>query len=277
MGIDFQGVSALVTGASSGIGREIARQLAPDVGRLVLVARRASRLEELAAELKQARADLRVDIHPCDLNDRAALVKVLEAIDAGGPIDVLINNAGLGDVGLFELADWEKLEGLMTLNMNALTFLCRHYVNSMIERKRGGILNVSSGFGLVFMPGVATYMATKQYVTAFTEALRLEVKGLGISVTQCCPGPVKTEFEGMAGNPTGQSVPGFMEITPQHCARSALKGLGRGRAMVSPGFLPWLITGLGRLSPRWVLRIAFGWMAPALRKRQRALLAGEKT
>jgi short-subunit dehydrogenase len=262
---------ALVTGASSGIGVEIARLLAPRVRVLVLVARRRERLETLAAELAEEGCEAVVE--PCDLVDREAVASLVERVtEAHGPVDLLVNNAGLGDMGMFDLVDWEKTEKMIELNVRALTFLTHRVVGPMVERGRGGILNISSGFGLAFAPGFAAYIGTKHYVTGFSEALRLELRPCGVTVTQVCPGPVATEFEQNLGNFTEQDVPGLVEITARRCARDALRGFEKGRALVIPGRLMKLVMGLNRWTPRFLNRWVVGAGAKWMRSRQRRAL-----
>lgn len=268
----IDGGVVLVTGASSGIGREMARVLAPRAGTLVLVARRRERLDELAAELRAGRPALIVDVRPADLA-RAEDVDRLadEVLRDHGHVDVLVNNAGLGDIGLFEKAAWPKLEQMITVNVVSLTRLTHRLLPQMLARGRGGVLNVSSGFGLTWLPGTSVYAATKHYVTAFTEALHTELSGTGVVVSQLCPGPVPTEFEEIAGNPVGRPVPGIIAVTAEACARDAISGFSRGKAMIQPGLLIRLITTMGARTPRWMLRLMYRPVGRALRRRVLAL------
>ena len=264
----IKGGAVLITGASSGIGRELARQLAGLARALVLVARRTDRLEQLKDELVAQHSQLEVSVQGCDLADTAATERMLQAaLDDVGPIDVLINNAGFGDVCLFERSSWSKLEQMIRLNVLSLTHLTHRLLGPMLERGKGGVLNVSSGFGLTFVPSVAVYAGTKHYVTCFTEVLRLECRGTGVVVSQLSPGPVATEFLDVAGNPTGQDVPGLLEISAAHCARVAIAGFLRDKAIIVPGLMFRLLLWMGRLSPRFVLRLAYSWMGGYLRKK----------
>jgi uncharacterized protein len=190
--------TAMVTGASSGLGEAFARALAPRVRRLVLVARREDRLVQLRAELVAAHANLE-EVRVCradlaDASDRERL-----AAGACGEIDLLVNNAGLGDYGDFAGSDWERNRAMIEVNVVALTRLAHAVVPGMRRRGRGAILNVSSLAGEVFIPDFAVYAATKAYVTRFSEGLRLEVRSDGIAVVAVCPGPVRTEFGGWRG------------------------------------------------------------------------------
>jgi short-subunit dehydrogenase len=262
--------SVLVTGASAGIGQALARRLAPRAGRLVLVARREERLSALAAELRASRAELQVQVHACDLGDAAARERLMDAVEADGPIDVLVNNAGFGDQSLFERGGWDKLERILDLNVVALTHLCHRVVPGMVERRRGGVLNLSSGFGLSWMPGLAVYVGTKHYVTGFTESLRAEVVRHGVVVTQVCPGPVLTEFHDVAADTTGQRPPAFVYISADQCAAAALRGFTRGRAIVVPGFIIRNLLRLYAVTPRWLWRVIATTVAERMRAGGRA-------
>jgi hypothetical protein len=138
----------------------------------------------------------------------------------------------------------------------------------MVARKSGGILNVSSGFGLGFLPGFAAYIGTKHFMTGFTEALHADLAGTGVVVTQVCPGPVATEFEQNIGNFTGKKVPSFLEISARRCARAAFHGFRRRRALVIPGLFITAVLWLARYSPRFLARLFATLLGPLVRKRQ---------
>jgi len=263
----------VVTGASSGIGAALARLLAERASALILVARRADRLLELRDALLAARPGLRVEVIPADLSDAAEVERLVRALE-GEAVDVLINNAGLGDRGLFERASWSKLDFMIRVNVLAATRLAHAFVPGMVRRGRGGILNVSSGFGMVPSPGAAAYVGTKHFVTGFSESLRMELAGTGVVVSQLCPGPVATEFESIAGNPTGYAVPWWFEVSVEHCARVALRGFSAGKATIVPGFFPSIGILLGAWTPRFVLRALTGPAGRWLRRRPPALLTG---
>lgn len=265
----------LITGASSGIGRALALLVGPRARTLVLVARRRDRLEELRAELTAKNPRLQVVLGVCDLGDVAQTDAMLDAVRAeAGDVDVLVNNAGFGDLGVFDRADWDKSRRMIELNVTSLTYLTHRLVGSMVARRKGGILNVSSGWGMSFAPGLSVYIGTKHYVTGFTEALRLDLAGTGVTVTQVCPGPVATEFEENAGNFTGQKIPGFVLISAEQCARSAVRAFDRRKALVVPGLVMKLVMWLGAWTPRWMLRLIGAPIGRALRKKQLALAAG---
>lgn len=256
----------LVTGASSGIGRELARQLAPVARGLVLVARREERLRELRDELVAVHPRLRVVVQPCDLTEGAAIEAMVNAVlEQEGAPDVLINNAGFGDIHLFRGARWDKLQRMLRLNIEALTYLTHRLVPPMLQRGTGGILNISSSLGLVAVPGFAVYGGTKHYVTAMSDALRAELAGTGVVVTQICPGPVETEFLERSEGPEGLRSPAIIEISAQRCARASLRAFRRGRAgPVVPGIAIKLLMLLGRVTPRPLMRWLGGFFARTL-------------
>ena len=243
------------------------RQLANRARVLVVVARRRARLEALAEDLAGAAA--RIDIQAVDLTATDACRQlVAHVLDEHGRIDVLVNNAGMGDIGLFELADSEKTARMIHLNVTALTLLTRAVLPPMVERGAGGILNISSGFGMNFMPGFAAYVGTKHYVTGFTDSLRTELSGTGVRVVQVCPGPVATEFEAVAENPLGQSLPEWVELSSPACASAAIAALDRNRALTVPGVVGWGLIHLGWWSPRMITRWVLSGVGRMLRHRQ---------
>jgi short-subunit dehydrogenase len=200
----FAGKSALVTGASAGLGEEFARQLvARGVTRLALAARRADRLAKLAGEL--AGDSRQIEIFPVDLSDAEVVTEFLADLDAAGfAPDILINNAGFGDMGNFENADPVKIEAMLAVNVVALTRLTRWAVPGMLQRRSGWICNVGSSAGMLPLPTFGVYAATKAYVNSFSEALRLELRGAGVRVLALCPGPIETEFGQVASRPDGK-------------------------------------------------------------------------
>lgn len=265
----IDGGTILVTGASSGIGMAIARLVAPRARALVLVARRVERLEELKRELCAARKDLRVECIPCDLAAREQLPELVAEVAARGlEVDVLVNNAGVGMMGLYDRADAAKMAFMIDLNVTSLSLLTLAFLPGMVERKRGGVLNISSGFGLATMPLFAGYCGTKHFVTGFTEGLRSDLAGTGVHVTQICPGPVATEFEATMGNTTGQKIPAFVEITAEHCARVSVAALEANRALVVPGLVMKIVMLINALSPRFMRQIFAGLVGRLARKKQ---------
>lgn len=264
----IDGGTVLVTGASSGIGMAIAREVAPRARALVLVARRAERLEALKEELVAARPELVVEVLPCDLANRADVERLVSDVKARAlEIDVLVNNAGVGMMGFFEKADAARTLFMIDLNVTSLTMLTLAFLPGMVARDRGGVLNVSSGFGLAVMPMFSTYCATKHYVTGLTEALTADLATTRVVATQVCPGPVETEFEETMGNPTGKKVPSFVSIRAEACARAAVRGFDRGRALVVPGLVMKLVMLVAAMSPR-VVRRAFARLVGRVARRR---------
>ncbi|MEY2491334.1 MAG: uncharacterized protein QOH24_285 [Verrucomicrobiota bacterium] len=250
--------SAVVTGASAGIGREFAHQLAPRARRLVLVARRRDRLEQLRSELLAQNPALQVELRIVDLSILEDVVE-LGATLREEPIDFLINNAGLGDYGPFASADPIRLNEMIQVNVLALTALTRAVLPQMIAQKRGAILNVSSSASFLPIPGFSVYAATKAYVTNFSEALRAEVAASGISVCALCPGPVDTEFGAVAsrGREHPGAGPNLVRVPVEKVACAGLKGIERDKAIVIPGLFMKIGMSLVRLTPMPLLRL--GW------------------
>jgi short-subunit dehydrogenase len=251
--------SALITGASAGIGHEFTQQLAARARSLILVARREQKLSELRDELRQQYPNLTVRIRKTDLADLAQLKELMAWIDSEKiEVDLLINNAGLGDVGPFGTSDPIRNEQIMLVNMVALTSLTRHLLPQMIARKCGGILNVSSSAGFLPIPNFAIYAATKAYVTSFSEALRAELRGTGVSVCALCPGPVYTEFQEVAKRSGGQREggPEFVRVSAEQVVRDALTGLEADRPLVIPGLPMKIGMFLVRITPMPILRWA---------------------
>lgn len=259
-GFDFEGSSALITGASAGIGREFARQLAGRAGSLVLVARRLERLEELRDELTKRDPNLNVHVRAIDLSKAGEVGELCGWLEREKiAIDFLINNAGLGDRGAFVTGDPERIQEMMAVNVVALTALTRALLPAMMEKKRGAILNVSSSAGFLPIAGFAVYAATKAYVTNFSEALRAETRGTGVTVSAVCPGPVHTEFTQVANRRPGRrekSGPEFTHVSVEAVVRSALSAIERDKPLVIPGLIMKIGMLLVRLTPRPLLRLA---------------------
>jgi uncharacterized protein len=263
----FENCNALITGASAGIGREFARQLAGRARSMILVARRDERLIELADQLEREHPQLVVHIRKVDLADLGELQAFLEWLDREKlEVDLLINNAGLGDSGPFAKSDPDRNKEMTLVNVATLTMVTRHLLPRMIAKRSGAVLNVSSSAGFLPIPGSAVYAATKAYVTSFSEALRAELRGASVSVCALCPGPVVTEFQQVAKRAGAQTNigPKFLVVTVEQVVRDALAALEADRPLVIPGFAMKLLMLLARLMPLPVLR----WVARmSLRKR----------
>jgi short-subunit dehydrogenase len=243
--------TALITGASSGIGAAIARELAGRGHNVVLVARRTERLQELADELA-AEHGVRADVLGIDLSDAAARDRLVADIDELGlDVEVLVNNAGYGDNDWVNTADRERLLAMVRLNCEALLDLQARYSAGMVERGRGAILNVASTAAFQPMPGTATYAASKAFVLSLSEATHSEAKGRGVTVTALCPGPVKTEFADVAGiGGAEEQLPGIFWASAEEVATAAVEGLERGKRVVIPGVINRATAIGGQHTPR---------------------------
>jgi short-subunit dehydrogenase len=236
--------TALITGASSGIGEQFARQLAARGHPVVLVARRTDRLERLATELP-------TDAHavPCDLATDAASLQDRVA-ELGVEVDLLVNNAGFGTSGPFLDHDPRRDAEQVRVNCEAIVVLAHAFLPGMVERGRGGIINVASSAGMQPIPYESVYAATKAFAISFTDALHTELRGSGVRVLAVNPGPVPTEWQEVAGYGTDRVavVPG--QISAEQVVREALAAYDRGRRSVIPGrAIRWFIRAT-RPSPR---------------------------
>jgi len=252
--------TALITGATAGLGAEFARQLAPVASRLILVGRREERLCSLSDALKILHPNLRIDCFKADLSQSAERERLTAwIIREEVPLNLLINNAGLGELGPFDSADWERLAPLLEVNVTALTHLTHLLLPMLRSQSPSGILNVSSVAGFYPLPEMAVYAATKAYVTSFSEALRMELAPEGITVTALCPGPVPTEFFEVASR-NNESIRAMDRTHPalatpaKLVVRAALRGIERNKPGVIPNRLLALLVRGSRLLPFPVIR-----------------------
>jgi uncharacterized protein len=245
--------SALVTGASSGIGERLARRLAADGCDLVILARRTGRLEALAAELSGAH-QVRVEVLTADLTSPAGLAAARARLsDPGRPIELLVNNAGFGSSGSFADLPVGRAEDQVRLNVTAVVRLTHAALPDMLGRGHGGILNVSSVAGFVPSPGAAAYGATKAFVTSFSESLAAEVKGRGVHVTALCPGFTRTDGPGRSGAGPAAAL---AWLDADQVARAGLEAVAAGRVLSVPGAQYKSAVSLTRVVPRAVVRSA---------------------
>lgn len=242
---------AVVTGATTGIGLELARLLARDGHALVLVARTAAVLEDVAAEL-EARGSAGVTTVAADLSREEGVDRVVQAL-GGRPVDVLVNNAGHGGAGDFAASDEAVVLSMLRLNIEALTLLSRQLLPGMIARGRGRILNVGSLAGFLPGPWHAIYYATKAYVLSFSEALSQETAGTGVTVTALCPGPVRTPFHARAGMGNRSANGMLATMDADEVAQAGYRAMMSGDPLVVPGLGSKVITVLVRLLPRNVV------------------------
>lgn len=244
---------ALITGASSGIGWELAKLFAADKSDLVLVARRKERLDALAEELKD---EFGVDVYvlPKDLSDPEAPKEIFEELKAAGiDVDVVVNNAGFGLRGPFANIDMDGQIDMVQVNVVALTHLTRLFLPGIIERGHGGILNVGSLAGFQPGPNLAVYYATKAYVLSLTEAISEEITNPNIKISCLAPGPVRTEFgEKSALDDSLLFKMSLMDVGP--VVKEGYEGFRQGKVIVLPGIKQKLIPVLLRFTPRFLVR-----------------------
>src|SRR5215471_4600948 len=242
----------LVTGASSGIGLELARQAGADGRNLILVSRNASGLQALADELRR---NVIVHVVPEDLSRPGAAQKVYDEVRTlGADVDCLINDAGFGDHGSFAESELGKLERMIAVNITTLTALTRLFLPSMLKRGRGHVLNVASVTGFLPGPLMSVYFATKHYVLAFSEGLVEELRGSGVRVTALCPPPVRTSFSSSA-QVSPASYMATTQTSPVDVARYGYRMMKRGKAVaVYSPLYKFLTLFLVRITPRFALR-----------------------
>ena len=246
-------MTALITGASSGIGYEISRILADQGHDLVLVARREQNLIHLARFLEKEH-DIAVTVIAADLTDPKAANRICQQLEKDSiPIDILVNNAGVGYWGPFTQQSSENDEHMVQLNVLALTQLTKLISQGMVKRGLGKILNIASAASFVPGPYMSVYYASKAYVLSFSEAVRCELKGTGVSVTAFCPGPVSSEFHQQAGTTNIFLMRKAPIMGSAQAARAAVKAMQKRKAIEVPGLMNTIMTILPRFFPRsWV-------------------------
>jgi uncharacterized protein len=244
--------AAVVTGASSGIGAEFARQLAARGHGVFLVARREDRLRELASEIERDHG-VRAEIAAVDLGDAADRHK-LPGLIARRELDVavLVNNAGFTTVGDVHLNPDRQL-GMVRVNVEALVDLTTQWLPGMVERGAGAVINVASVAGFMPIPAQAVYAATKAFVRSFSEAVSAEVRGTGVTVTVLCPGPVATEFVEAGGFKNQSPGPSFVFSSAHAVARAGIEGAEKGKRVVVPGIGNRVQATLGQHSPHAIM------------------------
>jgi len=244
--------TTLVTGASGGIGLEIARVFAEKGFDLIVVARRRAELERFAEECRR-KGDADVTVVPTDLLAPDAPARLFRDL-AGRRVDVLVNDAGLLEKGRFSDLDPERIERLLRLNVLVLSALTRLVLPGMIDRGQGRILNVASTSAFQPVPALGLYAASKAFVLSFSESLSEELKGTGVTVTALCPGFTKTDMLDGAG------VPGFLAADARAVAREGVEACIAGRAIVVPGLSNRIGASLVQFYPRWLVRTVGGFV-----------------
>jgi uncharacterized protein len=251
---DIQNRTALVTGASSGLGVDFARELAKEGANLILVARREDRLKAVAAEINQE-FGVAVDVIPMDLAETGAPQVLYDHLKAENKaVDVLVNNAGYGLFGMFTELSWEKQKQMLDLDIIALTHLTKLFVPDMVARKFGAVLQVASIAAYQPAPTYASYAGAKSYVLLFSEALDHELRGTGVNVTTVSPGVTATEFLKVAGQKPTLYQRMVMMQSPE-VARQGIRALLRQQRSVVPGFFNRFSAFLMRFIPRRLMTV----------------------
>lgn len=247
---------AVVTGASSGIGRALARELARRGHHLILVARSEDKMAALAAEVA-ADHGVEAEVRPCDLADPEARAAFLRELDAES-VSIMINCAGIATFGRFQDLDRDYERAQFELNATALFELTQAVVTPMVARGSGAILNVGSAAGTTVIPNNATYVGTKAFVNTFTEALHYDLRGTGVHCTLLAPGPVRPDERDDGANEVDEAVPDFLWTGTEDCARDSLDALADNRLRVVPGILSKGMNGAGTYLPRRLLAPIIG-------------------
>jgi short-subunit dehydrogenase len=261
--------TALVTGASSGIGAEIARLLAARGHGVTLVARREAKLQELADELS-AKARVRAEVIAADLADVGSRNRIVEQLDERGlQVSILVNNAGMSTMGPVATSDAEREVAMVRIDVEAVVHLCSALVPGMVERGTGTVLNVASTAAFQPLPGQAGYGGSKAFVLSYGRALGAELRGTGVTVTTLCPGPVETGFGEAAGlthEESSGSLPKIMWVPVEAVAKAAVDGADKGRPVVIPGTANRILANLSHHAPRSLVLGLLARQHPALQR-----------
>jgi short-subunit dehydrogenase len=253
MTFEYKDKTALVTGASSGIGEAFCRELAKRGMHLIIAARSEDLLHKLAGELSEAH-NIRVDVFAVDLSDEDGIYNTIDAcVEMDRPIDLLINNAGFGNVGAYEKQDQTRERDMVMVNSFAVAQLCHAFIPPMAERGFGGVINVASIAGYQPLPHLATYAATKAFVKSLSNSLWAEFKGRGVHIMELSPGPVATNFVNATDSKAmnSKTTAGFMKVamTPEKLVQKALASFDAGKPRCIPGQANQLMTAMGNLVP----------------------------
>jgi short-subunit dehydrogenase len=257
---------AAVTGASTGIGQAFSERLARDGWDLCIVARRAGRLEALAKRLR-AEHGTKVQVLPADLTDPAALRALEGRLARDARLELLVNDAGMGDFGAFARHDREVVDAEVRLNVLTVVRLTHAALRGMLRRRRGAIVNVSSTMAFQPFPYAAIYGATKAFLNSFTEALHEELRGSGVRVQSLCPGLTHTEIFASAGADVS-SLPSFLWMEPEAVVAESLSALERGAVVCVPGLGNRALSSLSRLVPHELSRRVAGVLMQQVKERR---------
>ena len=248
--------TCLVTGASSGIGKDLARELAKRGHGVTLVARREAPLRDLAGELETAHG-IRAEVATADLSDQGARTQLVGDVEKRGlTVEVLVNNAGFTTMGPVHESDPDREISMIRTDVEAVAHLCSAFLPGMVERGRGAVLNVASTAAFQPLPGQAGYGGSKAFVLSYSHAVAEEVRKHGVTVTVLCPGPVETGFAevmGLSHEESADSLPKFMWLPSSEVAAQAIAGLDKGRGVVIPGMPNRIGARLAYLLPRRLL------------------------
>lgn len=262
--INYQDRWAVVTGASSGLGRGLAARLADRGMSLVLTGRNEARLDEAAREIRRATPRVKIETVAADLSTRSGVSALLDHV-GDRPVEVLVNNAGFGSYGPFTEADSDREADEVAVDVSAVVTLARAYLPGMLARGGGGILNVASTIAFQPAPYQAVYGASKAFVLSFSQALWAEARAAGVAVTALCPGPTRTGFVDALGSADAGHAAIYRRLAePEPVIEAGLRALDKGRAVVIPGLRNKLLAASGRFMPReWLTRFTARLLRPA--------------
>ena len=261
--IDYQGQWAVVTGASSGLGRGLAAGLADRGMSLVLTGRNEARLDETTHQIRRAAPSVRVETVAADLSRRSGVSALLDHV-GDRPIEVLVNNAGFGSYGPFAEADPDREADEVAVDVGTVVTLARAFLPGMLARGSGGILNVASTIAFQPAPYQAVYGANKAFVLSFSQALWAEARAAGVAVTALCPGPTRTGFVDALGADAGHTAIYRQLAEPEPVIKAGLRALDKGQAVVIPGVRNKAIAASGRFMPHeWLTRVSARLLRPA--------------
>ena len=265
--IHYQDRWAVVTGASSGLGRGLAAGLAQRGMSLVLTGRNKTRLDEAAHQIRQAAPGVKVETIAADLSTSSGVSALIDYVGER-PVEVLVNNAGFGSYGPFAESDSQREGDEVAVDVTAVVALARKFLPGMLARKSGGILNVASAIAFQPAPYQAVYGASKAFVLSLSQALWAEARNAHVAVTALCPGPTRTGFVEALGADVAHTTVYRSLADPEPVIEAGLKGLDKGRAVVIPGLRTRIVAESGRFMPReWLTRVAERWLRPVSTRR----------